>query len=261
MLDKNQILNISTGIIGMFEGGSWNNITGDFDKMGFSAGLCQWNIGMGSLQILLKDYEKRYGWDTCEALFRSHNLSNPLKSLMNMPVPEALSWVRSNMVNPKSKYRNLLPAWKDVLGSFMSTKEMVDVQRESLANTYLAKASKMLNTYVPPEFQTYRSMAFFLDVAVQNGGMKNVSPIEYGSADPIEALVFSQTINSDLASRWRNVIETDMMARHLFYLAHKRATLSRPEYTWDVFSRKATLACKIGIVHKSNVDLTTIIPD
>ncbi len=54
-LDKNWI-QIALAITGDFEtiGDPFAGVTGDFDGMGISCGVLQWNIGQGSMQPLVK---------------------------------------------------------------------------------------------------------------------------------------------------------------------------------------------------------------
>src|SRR5690349_2503801 len=52
-----ELLKAALLVTGRFEttGNPWAGVTNDFDNMGISCGILQWNIGMGSLQPLVKN--------------------------------------------------------------------------------------------------------------------------------------------------------------------------------------------------------------
>jgi Putative peptidoglycan binding domain len=50
---------------------SFLGLTGDFDGMGISFGVCQWNIGQGTLQPLLHDMFEQH-IDVAQSIFHEH---------------------------------------------------------------------------------------------------------------------------------------------------------------------------------------------
>ena len=59
---SDELINKALDITGAFEGSGFNQVTGNFDGQGISAGVLQWNYGQGSLQSkILKPILSKYG--------------------------------------------------------------------------------------------------------------------------------------------------------------------------------------------------------
>jgi hypothetical protein len=63
-----------------------------------------------------------------------------------------------------------------------------------------------------------------------------------------------------LLSALQENTESAPLASQLLYYAYERAKLSKPEFVWDAFSRRATIAARKGVVHGSVLDLTELLP-
>jgi hypothetical protein len=79
---------------------SFGGLTGDFDRMGLSFGLLQWNIGSGSLQPLLREFARSHP-ERLAAIFGS--AAPALQQMLEQPRPQQLAWARgiNDYSNPR----------------------------------------------------------------------------------------------------------------------------------------------------------------
>ena len=67
-------------------------LTGDFDGMGLSYGVIQWNIGQGTLQPLFSDMLSAHA-DVMASIF--HDNLDALQNMLSSPLEAQLEWARS----------------------------------------------------------------------------------------------------------------------------------------------------------------------
>ena len=75
-----QLLDTCLNVTGHFEGGTpkYSAVTGNFDGMGLSAGIIQWNLGQGTLQQLLKTIAAHMGATKADSM--TVRATHPLRS-------------------------------------------------------------------------------------------------------------------------------------------------------------------------------------
>ncbi len=230
-------------------------VTGDFDQMGISLGVLQWNIGAGSLQPMIRNlgqpvivsYMPTYGrqlWLACTSA-----------------VGEGLSIVRG-----WQNGATLRPAVLAELKALVRGKEFTAEQIARATQT-AERAYDVCDAWLK-EYDNRRvtlgAFCWFFDVRTQNGGLKGVTPDtvrnfvkEAGAGQannfvcdwlaargPQDAGYRDSRKNAEL---WRNNQPADKMP--LFAASYLRALKSRTVYRGDVLNRKATIALGKGWVH------------
>ena len=241
-------------------------VTGDFDGMGISLGVLQWNIGSNSLQSMVaavgRDYVigimPQYGeafWEACGSDVRTG-------------LAICRRWQQGGRLEATAQSE---------LGTFTRSDPFVAQQ--------VARASKVARTansaaeayaakdpgYVEP---TKALFCWFFDLITQNGGLKGLGYDDVSAFLERNGKSVSGDVICDwLASRpkgmagyrdsdenariWRNAIPDGQMS--LFVLSYLRSQLSRPEFRADVMNRKATIALQHGWVHREKHDLAELL--
>ena len=251
-MDNKSLLDICLHISGSFENNepSYTAVTGNFDKQGLSVGVLQWCAGQGSLGPLLTKIQS-LGVDL------DQNFTTPVSPIIQMSGAEAVGYVKAHFLDGIKVTPQALSQWTSLLGS----EEGIQAQVELACSTILSKASSLAQTFCPSYPDNTRVIAFFFDVVTQSGGMSNsrgrVRVVSEEEADPQAALQFAQNKAKFYATIQGNL---DPLANYLLYYAYERAKLSKPEYIWDAFSRRATIACRSGIVHGLKFDLLETLP-
>jgi hypothetical protein len=136
----------------------------------------------------------------------------------------------------------------------LATPASIAAQRELATSTTLAHAHRLVALFTPEAEQRTRAVAFFFDLVNQQGSMASV-PVA-SDPNPDQALAFTLSQSANCYSLWKAVTAVDPLAAKLVYYAYARASQARAEYVWDSFSRRATIACRVGYVHESRLDLT-----
>lgn len=248
-----EILDVCLEITGSFENGSpsYTSITGNFDGQGLSVGVLQWCAGQGSLRVLLERIAS-YGED-----IDSH-FSIPVSSLLTETNnARAVQWVVANFLDGKGKpTKEACSQWASLLGSDNGVRAQVDLAME----TVLGKAMRYAAQYYPQDPNNLRVIAFFFDIVTQSGSMGNsrgrVNPVP--NPDGREAYQYAKS--HPKFSRLIEQSKADPLTNILLFYALERAKLSKAEYMWDAFSRRATIAARHGIVHGKVFDLTGMLP-
>jgi hypothetical protein len=242
-------LDVCLGISGSFENNAPNYqaLTGNFDGQGLSVGVLQWCAGQGSLGHLLT---------------RIAQLGGDLDSLGVAQIPQmhnaqAVQFCVQNFLDGAG---NPTPEAHQQWGALLGSEAGIQAQVQLASEGPLGKAMALAAAYCPEAPEHLRVLAFFFDIVVQSGSMGNsrghVDPIGPCGQDP-EIMAYIQSKPKFYAQARQGF---DDLAQHLLYYAYHRAQLSKPEYMWDAFSRRATVACRHGIVHGLAFDLTDRLP-
>jgi hypothetical protein len=259
MLSPQETLELCLQISGSFENGdpAYDAITGNFDGMGISVGILQWNAGAGSLSTLIRQAAQCSSAEAVNAFFSN---GEDVASLARMGAAESLRFCIAAFL-PDGK--NLSPQAVMDWQSFLQSDASVQAQLQLATNGVLAKANSLAEQF--SRTMNMRDISFFFDVATQSGGMSNsrgsVVPLVEGAPNTYEAAIqMAQIKSSKTAQYWTQTCQMDEQARHLLHYAYQRALLSRPEYVWDALSRRGAIACRGGVVHGSWFDFTDLLP-
>jgi hypothetical protein len=239
-------------------------VSGNFDQMGISLGVLQWNIGSNSLQPIVRTLGKtavtsmmpRFGDDLWRAC--------------NTTVAEGLAivraWQPSNKL-PKAVFNEL----KAYVKSSPFQDQQLKVARKvgnTAWDTAVDWAGKQGRSTA-----TKREFCWFYDVFTQNGGMRSVTPkrvqdfIDNHGADSVDDLICNWlaartddgrgAIDSRKdAKLWRDAVQEPRL--FLFVASFLRTAEANPLWQSDVMNRKGTIALGVGWVHKEKHDLTPI---
>lgn len=200
-------------------------LAGDFDGMGISYGVLQWNLGQGTLQPLFADMMTA-NEGVIAAIFLDKLAA--LRSMLAGTREAQLGWARS--IQDPVRHTVLAP-WKAMLVALGLTPEFQALQVAHASRIY-QNALILCRRF---GVNTERAVALMFDICVQNGGID----------DAVEA-----KIRADFAG----ISTADEIAR-LRSIANRRAEASNPRYIQDVRERKLTIANGQGRVHNVWYDL------
>lgn len=238
-------------------GNPWGGVTGDFDGMGISCGVLQWNIGSNSLQPLVK----AAGEKAVKAAMPRHGVK--FWEASHATVNKGLAIVRAWQGGGSR-----LPAEvKGELVAFMCCEAMV-AQQMAAAGKVARAAEKGAAAWAASRGNaphTKRDFCWFFDLVTQNGGLKGAS---YGDvktfinaqggqakaiAEICDWLAAMPRAHAGFKDCWRNAQlwrgTVNPVWGDLFILSYLRARKARPEYAGVVLNRKGAIALAQGWVN------------
>ncbi len=240
-------------------------VTGDFDGMGISLGVLQWNIGSNSLQPLVA----KVGRAAVVALMPHYGTD--LWMACTSSVTQGLAVVRGWQIGS-----TLRQPVRDELKAFTHGAAFREQQIEAsrrVASTAADAASHWADEAgIPPSKALF---CWFFDLTTQNGGLKGLGYAEvrdYISAngadraddlvcDWLAARTSGEAGYRDAAKNaalWRDHVDAAQLP--LFVLSFLRALkVPRRQYRADVLNRKATIALGQGWVHTERHDLRPLL--
>src|SRR5271155_3040102 len=194
MLADQQLLELCLKVSGGFESGtgpSYTTLTGNFDGMGMSAGILQWNAGQGTLQTLVTNIGTAMGWGKAKSFF-----SSDISVFAQLKPAAGIQWCLDHYIVSGGKSVDPDAAAKWV--NFLSQPESVAAQVSIASNGILGHAKREVAAYAPDYVNDTRPYAFFFDLVTQEGGMtvgkQTVPPIPAGTlnVDVTDVLAFAQ---------------------------------------------------------------------
>ncbi len=241
-------------------------VTGDFDGMGISLGVLQWNIGSGSLQPMVKAIGQGV---TRRAM---PNYGDDLWQACTSPVNAGLATCRG--------WQNGAALRPDVLAELKALAHGPDFVARQLARAgdvaQAAFVAAKAYCRLDPAYAdvTKHLFCWFFDLFTQNGGLMGLSYVDvenfvagHGKAraddvicDWLAARGSKEAGYRDSvanAALWRDKVPADNLS--LFVLSFLRAQKARIDYRGDVLNRKATIAIGKGWVHRDQHDLTRLL--
>jgi len=263
MLDDNGLLQLCLEVTGRFENNSlkYDSVAGNFDGMGISVGCLDWNAGQGTLQTLLQNIAARNagGWSWMQTFFKSD-----IHAFATMDSTDAIEFAKDHYI--ANGGTTVAPAaqvcWKNLLGQ----PDSIAAQQAMAIQGPLARAKALVLQYVPAYTDRMRPYAFFFDVVNQDGGFtkringvwEKIPPVAIDQATSWQAaLVLASQTDSQCAASWQPILNNgDALSRYLLHYAWERAKWVNPQYIWDTVSRRGTIACRVGRVHQTPINLT-----
>jgi len=258
-MKNKDLLELCLKITGAFENGTprYDGVTGNFDGQGMSAGCLSWAAGQGTLQNLLVNIAATMTWNTMQTYFHSD-----IHHFAMLKPADAIQWCIDHYIAEGTT--NIDPAAKTCWQSMLQQQASVDAQVAYATTTVLHRAQVFVTNFCPDTPTSTRATAFFFDLVTQSGGMQNqrgsVTALPAGNVpDLTEALAFAQTQNLKVAGMWEVATQSDPLASRLLYYAYERSKLSNPQYIWDTYSRRGSIACRCGVVHEVPVNFTSLL--
>jgi hypothetical protein len=260
MMDDKSLLELCLKVSGGFEStgaASYTDISGNFDGMGMSAGILQWNAGQGTLQTLVANIGNAMGWAKAKTFF-----SSDIQAFSQTKPADGIAWCLQHYIENGTK--NVDPSAKARWVNFLGQPESIEVQVATASNGVLGHAKREVAAYCPDYTDRSRPYAFFFDLVTQQGGMTvghhTVPPVPSGQVPAIiDVLAFAQVNDPKCYAIWQANSLNDDLARLLLSYAYQRAMLANPQFQWDTCSRRGTIACRGGIVHEGKIDFTSIL--
>jgi len=220
-------------ITGDFEGGGYGSLAGNFDGQGVSAGILQWNLGQGTLQLLLGKYIVKFGPISENIIF-----PESIDHLAFLDRTDAIAFAKANMLDGKNLRSDWACCWKQ----FLRLKGCIEVQNDLARITYGRRAYEAMDAW---EMHSLRSFCFFFDVSVQNGSMRGIKPFDINAHEFWELM---EAVPDELKKHWEFITPTSEQMV-LFVAGYRRSRKSKKPYQNDVLSRKACIAMGRGLVH------------
>ena len=250
-------------VTGGFEtdGNPWAGVSNDFDHMGISCGILQWNIGQGSLQPLVKQC------GSATVLNYMPTFGNELWTACHSSKVQGLQIVRNWQPNG-----NLKPPVLKELRALFGSPEMIEQQiavATQVGKTSMQLASKWANELRGGD-PTLKEFCLFFDFVTQNGGMKQVwlddakAFISQNGRSQVDDVICNWILNrpADVAhlpdgkknaAMWKNnIADSDV---ELFTLTYLRCLKSQHTYQVVALNRKGTIVLTRGWVNSGLVDL------
>ena len=227
------LLNRCLALTGTFETSkyppeSFLGLSGDFDEMGISFGVFQWNIGQGTLQPLLRQMFEQHT-EVSQSIFHEH--FDTVKALGSASLADQLTFTRSIQVRGE-----VIEPWKGMLLTLGRTAEFQGVQADHASRIY-DQAVQLCGVY---GLISERAVALMFDIVTQNG-----------SIDPI----VKATIFADFTKLSEG---PDNEVARMCIVANRRAEAAKKQFVDDVRTRKLTIANGKGVVHGLVYDLADI---
>jgi hypothetical protein len=257
-------INAAVAVTGRFEnaGDPWRGVTGDFDGMGISCGVLQWNIGSASLQPLVLAAGKPV------VLREAPTIGPQLWQACNGGVSQGLTIVRQWQTGSQLKATP-----KRELANLMGSPEM-KTQQLTRIRTVANKADALATTWALAAGRAARSLQeliWFFDLVTQNGSLKGVDHDDVrqfiktstpGKADDVvcdwllaaPAAWWGRVDCIKNAGLWRDKVAAADL--ELFVLSYLRASLSTAKARGVVMNRKGALAFRKGWINGQLFDFT-----
>jgi hypothetical protein len=203
-------------------------LSGDFDGQGISFGVCQWNLGQGSLQPLLHEMDQKHP-PVVDEIFGPH--APELRAMLGAAHDEQLAWARS-IQDPRFV---IAEPWRGLFKTLGRRSEFRAIEVNA-ASALHVQAITLCRAYA---VRSERAVALMFDIKVQNNSISATTraQIEHD---------FGAITSTD-----PEVIEVERMR----IIANRRADAANPQWIADVRARKLTIANGSGTVHGLQFDL------
>lgn len=244
-------------ITGRFEGRQgFSNLAGNFDGMGVSAGVLQWNLGCGSLQPMLAE------------MLASSGYSGPfLEDLQQLAASSKAAGVEQSL---KYQVNNKLNTdFKQAMVSLLTDPASVNVQKKYMRKVF-AVSSKLVAKF-GFEDDSLLPQLFFFDLITNSGSMKTVTPeLIDGLFEDAGQAVFEELMAwveqyPDYASHTaeffnlESIVALPEECQRLLIIGYERAKLSNPQWQVAAFSRRAFIAMTNGYVNKEIINIESLL--
>ena len=155
-------LDLALKITGTFEGSGYDNISGNFDGQGVSAGILQWCYGQTSLQNkILKPFINEYGTSVLNQYFPSS-----ISESADMSAKSAVRFAKKKMLNGSRMKNDWSMAWRH----FLTSPECITIQKKAADSV----ASKAWAYCEKNNLKSAKAFCWFFDIVTQNGSLKGI---------------------------------------------------------------------------------------
>ena len=234
-------------ISGTYEGkGGFASLSGNFDNMGMSWGIVQFNFGQNTLGPLLIDMRNK-NTTLFNGCFSNNEDLSSLNKALDKGTNEQMKWA----IDMQNKYNS---RWKDIFNKLAEIREFQEIQIEH-ADKYIKTAINIIrwmrginpSVMEKVEFKTFAAM---VDLSIQQGGIDKVKDIIKAkslSSPPNTQYEFAKLVveerGSTASARWR----ADCISRRLGILNKKTTSYSHSGYVAKRDNSKFSLIKEVYI--------------
>ncbi|WP_218667910.1 hypothetical protein, partial [Rodentibacter caecimuris] len=234
-------------ISGAYEGkGGFASLSGNFDRMGMSWGIVQFNFGQNTLGPLLIDMRSKNS-SLFNGCFSNDEDLSSLNKALSKGVNEQMNWA----INMQNKYNS---RWKNIFNKLAEIREFQEIQIEH-AGKYIKAAIHIIHWMrgVHPSVMEkieFKTFAALVDLAIQQGSIDKVKDIIKSKSlisPPDTQYAFTKLVveerGSTASARWR----ADCISRRLGILNKKATTYSHSGYVAKRDNSKFSLIKEVYI--------------
>ena len=203
----------------------YSAVAGGFDGQGISFGACQWNLGQGTLQSLLRLVER----ETPETIDNTFgDLAHSVRAMLKWTKPLQLAWAET--IQGSSHALDVV--WRTAFGAFGATQECQRAQVVLAKTLYYEKAIALCEMM---QVWSERAVALMFDIKAQNGSLDQRS---------------IRAIRAGYDRLPEDPGEPEGEAARLLVIADVVARQAPPQYQGEVRNRKRTIARGEGMVRQ-----------
>ncbi|SQI96732.1 hypothetical protein [Aggregatibacter aphrophilus] len=234
-------------ISGTYEGkGGFASLSGNFDNMGMSWGIVQFNFGQNTLGPLLIDMRNK-NTTLFNGCFSNNEDLSSLNKALDKGTNEQMKWA----IDMQNKYNS---RWKDIFNNLAEIREFQEIQIEH-ADKYIKTAIHIIRWMrgIHPsvmEKVEFKTFAALVDLSIQQGGIDKVKDIIKAkslSSPPNTQYAFAKLVveerGSTASARWR----ADCISRRLGILNKKATSYSHSGYVAKRDNSKFSLIKEVYI--------------
>lgn len=242
-------------------GAGYAGVSGDFDGMGLSCGVLQWNIGSHSLQPMVLAVGE------AEVRARMPTLGGAMWTACSGSTRAGLAIVRGWQTGTR-----LSALARRELVALMTAPAM-KARQDARIRAVARDAEALADAWARARGgagRTLREVAFFFDLVTQNGGTSGIGQPQVAAfraqAQPGRAgdLICDYLAAAPRIAGWRDARANagiwrdpaDDAGLDLLIFAYLRSARSKKEWRLDVLNRKGAIAMRKGWVHRGLVDFT-----
>lgn len=267
MPDNTNRIETAMSITGDFEsaGDPWTALTGNFDNMGISAGVLQWNLGQGTLQELAKGIGER----VITHLMPTHG-GDFWNTVVRLTTKAAVTWSLQFQRNGNvvGTFARELAA---VLGSPEGRAAQMD-QCKDVAKWAGTQADAWAGASRGAESGNLTEFCWFFDLRTQQGSLNGLAWADvekFKKANGLATLLDWLTKGAGghgrdaarNAALWAGITKTcPDWQTHLLLLGYLRALKAQAAYQRVVMNRRGAIAMKKGWVNSEYEDFSALLP-
>lgn len=247
----------AVGITGRFEnaGDPFQGVTGDFDGMGVSCGVLQWNIGSHSLQPMVIAVGRPVVDRDCPTIGADLWRACTGSTAQGLAIVRGWQIGAKLRAGPKAELAALMGS-PEMRAEQMRKIRLVAAQADQLATSWAKAAGRPA--------RTLQELIWFFDLVTQNGSLKGIDHAA------VAAFIAAQGVDKsdDVACNWLAAAPANWWGRpdclknagvwrnavapadlELFVLSYLRSGLSSERARGVVMNRKGALAMRKGWVN------------
>jgi hypothetical protein len=210
----------------------FNALAGNFDGQGLSFGMLQWNIGTGSLQPMLKQFDARFPERFNQIFGRD---AEALRGILRQRRADQLAWA----VGINDANKRIIQPWAGYFRALGADPEFQQIQTRSARRLMNCAIKSAEHFRLPSE----RALAFMFDTVSQAG------PAWLSVKD-------RQRLIDEGIARVAQMVAGPLSPRQVLQvIANVLASTSAAKFQNDVRRRKTAIASGQGFVHGENINV------